>query len=84
MTAYFVLRGKIHMHIPFKPVIYISITGIAVTVAAGWLYVQKFGWTGMLTGTLVLNALLVLLLTPVWLKITRELIHFYQDKNKTD
>lgn len=84
MAAYFVLRGKIHMHIPFKPVIYISITGIAVTVAAAWLYCRNLGMPAMITGTLVLDALLVLLLTPVWLKITRELIHFYQDKNKTD
>ena len=84
MAAYFVLRGKIHMHIPFKPVIYISITGIAVTAAAAWLYCRNSGMPVMITGTLLLDALLVLLLTPVWLKITRELIHFYQDKNKTD
>jgi O-antigen/teichoic acid export membrane protein len=83
LTSYFVLRGRIHMHIPTKTVLQIAVTGLAVTAAAVWLYRQNFGMVGMIAGTLLLDALLVLLLAPVWLKIIRELIHFYQDKNKT-
>lgn len=82
MASYFVLRGRIHMHIPFKTVLYIAIAGSAVTAAAAWLYRRNFGMPAMIAGTLLLDALLILLLAPVWLKITRELIHFYQDKNK--
>lgn len=84
LAFYRVLRGRIPMHIPIKSVLYIALTGIIVTAASAWLYVQNFGLPEMLAGTLLLDALLALLLTPVWLKITRELIHFYQDKKKTD
>ncbi|MEI8246099.1 MAG: polysaccharide biosynthesis C-terminal domain-containing protein [Lentisphaerota bacterium] len=84
LAFYRALHGKIPMHIPFKSVLYIALAGIAVTAAAAWLYAQNFGLPIMISGTLLLDALLALLLTPVWLKITRELIHFYQDKNKTD
>lgn len=84
LAFYRALHGKIPMHIPFKSILYIALAGIAVTVAAAWLYAQNFGLPIMISGTLLLDALLALLLTPVWLKITRELIHFYQDKNKTD
>jgi O-antigen/teichoic acid export membrane protein len=82
LASYFVLRGRIHMHIPFKTVLQIAVTGLAVTAAAVWLYSRNFGMPAVIAGTLLLDALLVLLLAPVWLKITRELIHFYQDKNK--
>ena len=84
LAFYRALHGKIPMHIPFKSVLYIALAGIAVTAAAAWLYAQNFGLPIMISGTLLLDALLALLLTPVWLKITRELIHFYQDKKKTD
>lgn len=82
LTSYFVLRGRIHMHIPSKTVLQIAAAGLAVTAAAAWLHSRNFGMSGAIAGTLLLDALLVLLLAPVWLKITRELIHFYQDKNK--
>jgi len=84
MASYFVLHRKIPIHMPLKSVLYIAFSGIIMTVAAAWLYGQKFGLPGMLAGTLLLDGMLALLLTPVWLKITRELIHFYQDKKKTD
>jgi O-antigen/teichoic acid export membrane protein len=78
------LRGKIAMRLPVKSVLYISLAGMAVTIAAAWLHGQDFGMPAMVAGTLLLDALLALLLAPAWLKITRELIHFYQDKKKTD
>jgi len=84
LIFYRVLRGRIPMHLPVKAMLYITFAGLAVAAAAAWLYGQNFGLPGMFAGTLLLDALLALLLTPVWLKITRELIHFYQDKKKTD
>ncbi len=84
LAFYSVLRGKITMRLPVTRMLYIALAGLVIVAAATWLYGQNLGLPGMIAGTLLLDALLVLLLAPVWLKITMELIHFYQDKKKAD